>query len=101
MKGVMETFQVIKRVIKAFLRKGFTGGQNRLYAWQPKGHGELSLFVMASSEKAALECVESKIAELISSDGDGFSAGDFKGFGTDYYELSAAGLGEVLLNYND
>ena len=39
MKGVMEAFQVIKRAIKAVLRKDFTGGQNRLYAWQPKGHG--------------------------------------------------------------
>ena len=101
MKGVMEAFQVIKRAIKAVLRKVFTGGQNRLYAWQPKGYGELSLFVMASSEKAALEYVESKIAELISSDSDGFSAYYFRGFGTDYYELSVVGVGEVLFNCND
>jgi hypothetical protein len=67
----------------------------KLYAWQPNGHGQLSFFVCAESEEAARAAVESQIAKL--------EFGDYavRGWGTDYYELTAAEPGEVIEHAND
>ena len=81
----------------------------KLYAWQPKGHGEQSFFVMAKSENAARKAVRRKIAELITKGNDddyweddgNYSEYDFKRYDTDYYRLTILNDGEVILNGND
>lgn len=76
----------------------------KLYAFQPRGHGELSFFVCAASEDEARAAVEAEIArrkaispwtpEKI----DGF---DVHGWGTDYYTLTVCEPGKVISNDND
>jgi hypothetical protein len=75
----------------------------KLYAFQPKGHGQKSFFVMAESEKEAKEFVAKKIAELLANEEDGISYSDydFSGWGTDYYCLEVFEVGQVVLNDND
>jgi len=65
----------------------------KLYAWQPDGHGEKSFFVMAENIVEALEAVLDAIKGL-----DEYYS---RGFGTDYYTLTVAGPGKVILNDND
>ena len=76
----------------------------KLYAWQPQGHGEVSFFVIAESELQAIECVNAEIARRKSlpwlSDGH-FLDYDFDGWGTDYYTLTVAEVGQVITNAND
>jgi hypothetical protein len=76
----------------------------KLYAWQPKGHGELSWFVVAESEAAACEKVWLEIQrrstlEFVSQ--GRIDKYDYDGFGTDYYELTVVEAGVVLTNNND
>lgn len=79
----------------------------KLYAWQPKGHGETSFFVMAENEEQALEYVEAKIAKgwyehpedaIGKNTRYSYEAGSW---GTDYYELTVADVGQVITNDND
>lgn len=73
----------------------------KLYAWQPKGHGEQSFFVMAENEESARKAVNKEI-ELKTADSDSFlSEREFEGWGTDYYVLTVAVPGQVLMNDND
>jgi len=78
-------------------------GDMKLYAWQPKGHGEMSFFVMAGSEEQAKIAVQCRIdAELSKQDEDNyFSSMDFSGWGTDYYGLTVVTAGVVVMNSND
>jgi hypothetical protein len=91
------------------LRREKTMNNRRLFAWQPNGHGEKSFFVVAETEEQARAAVEAKISDLLakSKDGDYFgedgiySEIDFSGWGTDYYKLTVADIGEVVMNSND
>ena len=75
----------------------------KLYAFQPKGHGQKSFFVIAESEQQAREFISNKIAELLANGEDGFDYSDyeFQGWGTDYYRLEILEVGQVVLNDND
>ena len=66
----------------------------KLYAFQPKGHGQLSFFVMAETKEQAIEQVGKHIAE----DGYDYNASRW---GTDYYECTEVGPGVVIENEND
>jgi hypothetical protein len=72
----------------------------KLYAWQPRGHGQQSFFVAAETEADAREAVEKEISRL-KRDCGWFREYDCLGWGTDYYELTALPLGRVLTNDND
>ena len=67
----------------------------KLYAWQPRGHGEYSFFVCAENEKDAKDAVDSYIKEQSISD---YSS---SGFGTDYYFLTVLEPLQVVSNCND
>ena len=74
----------------------------RLYAWQPKGHGEYSFFVAAASETLARDAINNYIqAHIGKSDGHYLTDYGISGWGTDYYELSVIDVGEVITNAND
>lgn len=70
----------------------------KLCAWQPRGHGELSLFVCAENEQQAREAVKREIARPNDPDEP---TRYFDGWGTDYYELTVAEPLQVILNEND
>ncbi len=74
----------------------------KLYAWQPKGHGETSFFVMAENEGQAREFVDK---ELANNGYEYFPETRMKyyapSWGTDYYELTVADVGQVITNDND
>ena len=72
----------------------------KLYAWQPLGHGQQSMFVMARSEEKALTAVKNKIREEIK-ENDNFPDYDFSALGVDFYELTIVDENVVLLNEND
>jgi hypothetical protein len=65
----------------------------KLYAWQPQGHGELSFFVCAESQEAALAAVELSLRSV--------NKYEKNGWGTDYYELRVFEPREVAFNSND
>ena len=65
----------------------------KLFAWQPNGHGEMSLFVMAKDLEAAKEAVIKKIASSPNE--------VFDGWDTKYYTITEFAEGEVALNDND
>ena len=68
----------------------------RLYAWQPRGHGEQSVFVMARDLRSARLAVLIKLEEVSGSELDY----DFEGFDTKNYGLTIASEGSVILNDN-
>ena len=71
----------------------------KLYAWQPRGHGQQSFFVCAESEGAARSAVDQEIARLKSTaELDEYSV---RGWGTAYYDLTIADPGYVVQNEND
>ena len=75
----------------------------KLYAWQPRGHGELSWFVMADSEQAALDAINAEMTRrkaLPFIDDESIGEYECGGWGTDYYRLTVAGCGEVITNEN-
>lgn len=75
----------------------------KLYAWQPQGFGEESFFVMAESEEAARAAVDAKIKaakEHVDDDSGCWEWIDSEGWGTDYYVLTVAEAGVVLMNTN-
>lgn len=76
-----------------------------LYAFQPKGHGSFSFFVMAENEGEARRAVDHYVRESIDkSEHDGsylFTEGECEGWGTDYYVMTVAGVGQVISNAND
>lgn len=77
----------------------------KLYAFQPKGWGSYSFFVMAESEAKATEIVWQRIR-----DGQRHYRGEIdmeplgnyycQGLGTDYYVVTEVGPGEVVENDN-
>ena len=75
----------------------------RLYAFQPKGHGELSFFVMAESEGAARAAVDAYIEGRKNEHPDFSDWWEWlaDGWGTDYYRLTVAEAGQVIVNSND
>jgi serine protease inhibitor ecotin len=79
-------------------------GSLRLFAWQPKGHGEMSIFVLAENEVEAIAAVEAEMLrqEALDEDDDNYyTCGSFNGWGTDYYVLTVAEPGQVIFNYNE
>lgn len=73
----------------------------KLYAWQPKGHGETSFFVMAENEADARKYVDAKIAQGWHYQPNVRMDYAADGWGTDYYELTVADVGQVVTNDND
>jgi hypothetical protein len=74
--------------------------ENRLYVFKPKGHGELSFFVIAETETQAREIIDLHIKENYTKK-DGSLSYEVSGWGTDYYELTIAEQGQVITNNND
>lgn len=75
----------------------------KLYAWQPNGHGQVSFFVVAPDEETARAAVEADIERRLARgvlDDDGMSQYECNGWGTDYYTLTVAEPGSVVLNDN-
>jgi len=77
----------------------------KLYAFQPRGHGQLSFFVMAENEADALAAIDAEIAKH-QKDRDDYdlmwwSSFDISGWRTDYYKLTVADAGQVVTNDND
>jgi hypothetical protein len=75
----------------------------KLFAWQPKGHGEFSWFVLAADDREAREAVDAEIARrlaLPSEDIESITCYEVGGWGTDYYRLTVADRGFVLCNEN-
>ncbi len=69
----------------------------KLYAFQPKGYGQYSFFVMAADEQEARLAVERYIEENF----DSTCNLPYAGFGTDSYQLTVLDRGEVIFNAND
>lgn len=69
----------------------------KLFCYQPSGHGQLSFYVIAENEAEAYQKVQEKVNAL-RAEGHHY---DCDGWGTDYYELIIADIGEVLTNAND
>ena len=73
-----------------------------LYAWQPRGHGELSFFVAASTEDEARKAIGKYIEDHLDKDDDHYvSEYNTQGWGTDYYDMEILHIGEVVTNCND
>lgn len=72
----------------------------KLYAWQPRGHGQLSFFVCASSEEEARIAVH-KAIDVFRAQESWRADYETKGWGTDYYDLSVVEPGVVITNCND
>lgn len=69
-------------------------GIMKLFAFQPEGHGQISLFVMAETPDAAREACIRHI-------GNRMRDYDYRGWGTDHYEMRELAVGEVVENPND
>ena len=67
----------------------------KLYAWRPGGYGEYSFFVVAESEQKAREAVTEHIKN------NRLHPAEYGGWGTEYYEMQIAEIGEVLYNVNE
>ena len=68
----------------------------KLYAFQPTGHGQLSLFTIAESSTQAFQVVDKYVKE-----NGGVNSYDFQGWGTDDYEMTELKPGQVITNNND
>lgn len=71
--------------------------KSKLFAFQPKGYGPYSFFVMAEDEPEARRAVERFIEENF----DSTCSLPYAGFGTDSYKLTVLDRGEVIFNAND
>ncbi len=80
--------------------EGHTDAGMKLFAWQPQGHGEFSFFVVASREAEARAIVEAAIEQGTA---DGRTIGEYEsdGWGTDYFKLTVAEPGQIVINEND
>ena len=75
----------------------------KLFAWQPQGHGEYSWFVVAVDEHSARTAVEADMARrklLPYEDLEHVGELEVAGWGTEYYELTVAEPGQVVVNDN-
>jgi len=73
----------------------------KLYAWQPKGHGEYSFFVCAENEKEARAAVDRYIEEHKNKDDDACLRDyEIGGWGTEYYTLTVLNPLQVITNDN-
>lgn len=72
----------------------------KLYAFRPRGHGELSFYVMETSERGARLMVSEYIKRKLNGD-DEMYAHYANGWGTDYYEMEVYEQGFVAINSND
>lgn len=73
-----------------------------LFAFQPNGHGEYSFFVIEKNEDAAINAVNKYISEHSNKDDRYYiDRCDINGWGTDYYKLTKASIGEVITHTND
>jgi len=70
----------------------------KLYAYQPKGHGEYSFFTIAESEEEAKKAVDKYIAETLTENAT--VKYEARGWGTDYYRLTVLKAGQVIENDN-
>ncbi len=71
----------------------------KLYAFQPKGHGQLSFFVMSDSESHAMESVDKQI-ETLFNDKD-ITGYEVLGWDTEEYDMFILGADQVAWNYNE
>lgn len=65
-------------------------GGSKLYVWTPRGHGQLSYFMVARDERSAREAVDEKVK----TDRKKYGNCSVLGWGTDYYELRVYDIGE-------
>jgi hypothetical protein len=73
----------------------------KLYAYQPKGHGEQSFFTVANNEAEALENITRHIKEKLKEDKyNSIHPLGYSEFGSDYYTLTVVEPGEVIENDN-
>ena len=75
----------------------------KLFGFQPRGHGELSWFVMAETEESARDAVEADIKRrraLPFTNPNHIHETDYAGWGTDYYTVSVASAGVPLSKEN-
>lgn len=72
----------------------------KLFAFQPKGHGPSSFFVMAETEEEAIKSVEAFIVEEAKRAEEQHYDFDFEGFGTDEYKTTVFKVGQVAANDN-
>ena len=71
----------------------------KLYAFQPKGHGEASFFTIAKSEEEARKVVNKYVKDNYLKNGKlDYRAG---GWGSDYYTLTVIEEGKVIENDNE
>lgn len=67
----------------------------KLYSFCPKGHGELSFYVVAPNCEKATELIKDYIK---SNELDEY---DYYGFGTDYYSVTETDCENVVVARND
>jgi hypothetical protein len=95
-----------KRHVKAIDSRSYDDEKDKLkpklYAWQPKGFGPLSFFVMALSEDQAKDSVDRYIRDQLNKD-DWMTFGEhsFDGWGTDNYKLTVLDFLHVITHGND
>jgi hypothetical protein len=68
----------------------------KLYAWQPKGHGQYSFFVCAENEDAAHHAVDVEVKRLR----DEGSNYETDGWPSDYWELRIIEPETAIFNDN-
>lgn len=67
-----------------------------IYGFYPEGHGSYSFFTTANSEEEARAIVDLQVKKMRETGGDY----ETSGWGTDYYTVEYAPLGQVLTNDN-
>ena len=74
----------------------------KLFAWQPKGHGQLSFFICAETKEQAASCIGRYIKKGMENDDESRNNEYYvRGWGTDYYELTEVDPLTVITNAND
>ena len=71
----------------------------KMFAWHPKGHGELTFVVMSETKEDAQKAIEEFMAEGLNT--KMFTKYSWGGWGTDYYMSEVFGPNEVFTNEND
>jgi len=71
----------------------------KLFAYQPRGHGQYSFFTIAETQEEAFKTIDAHIQRNFVREGqlDYF----VEGWGTDYYQLTVSERGHVIINDNE
>ena len=71
-----------------------------LYVWRPRGHGQLSFFVVAASLAEAKAAIDAHVDHTYRAH-DGTLAYEARGWNTDYYEGFSYSVGTVVEHPNE